>query len=298
MSPTYEGRSQIEQLLADLAADGPDDRGVRRLLISQARKRLHDLEREAAADGSLHLRFIDSDDPTRHALRTNFLGTTLQEMQSSFNYMVWSTEAGPSVQGDVPTAVARRAATEVVAFDPGSFVVVLQKMELDMFDPLGQAMNLMLDLMNAAEESSFGEDVEGIVAALGTQASIRLQRVFGRLGRAGISLDAEWRGPESARSFLSDVQASALADWLGKANTEDEVVEVRGVLKMANYDSGRFKIVDPVTEREFEGRSDVDLAHVEIEAEYEASVLIVTDTSPTTGERRERMTLRAITRVH
>ena len=299
MSSSEDLRREAERLLEKLAQDQTVEQpGIRQILLNQTRKRLRNVQSHLApTDKRISFRFIDTEEPERHSLRTLFLGSTLQELQHSLNYLVWSSEAGPAVHGDVPTSILRSAATEVVSVDHGSFVVLIRKTELELSDSFDRSVDRIFDLVDAADESALGEDVRQIVAGIGTEASIRLERLFRRIGREEVSVDLQWQGSESRQSFLSAIQASALADWLHEGVSEEQLVRVRGVLKMADYDASRFKLLDPATGAVYEGRSNVDLAHVEITAEYDTSIMIVTVTSPVTGERRERMTLYELTRV-
>jgi hypothetical protein len=198
------------------------------------------------------------------------------------------------VQGAVPGSIAQSAATEVVALDAGSFVVVLRKAMIELSSSFDRAVDLILDLVDATDENQFGEDVEGYVHRMGTATAIRLERFFRHVGLAGTSLDVSWEGLNPRRVFLANSQARALAEWLSNAVPTRETVEIEGLLKMADVDTGRFKLVDPLTQAVYEGKSQVDLSHRELDAAYRARIEIVTYSATVSGDKKQRMTLQSL----
>lgn len=289
-------RSERQRLTEYLAGESSPNFSSQ-IVRMQSERRLQDVDSELAAQiaGRIEIRWSRASDPGSPRLETSVLGTLLTRVQTSFNYLLWANESGPGVEGAVPASILRSARTEAVAIAPGSFTVVLEKSEPEISEAFDKSVSVVMDLLDAASVDAFGNDVEESVAGLGREATVRLEKLFRRMHVEGLRFNMDWhrRGVRAA-SVTSD-EAGVLAEWLAQVSPESNEIQVKGLLKMADSDSARFALEAEDGIR-YEGRSDVDLAHVEIEAVYEASLLVVTSRSSITRGASERVTLLALQR--
>lgn len=253
-------------------------------------------ELRAAVNRELAIRFVDEANPAAHSLSTAVLGGLLTRFQTTLNYIRWAIEAGPGVHGEVPSGMVHSAATETVALSPGSFRVVLRKTDLELSTAFDEGIDLLLDVAECAHEILGDDAIDTRVADMGADAVSRLGKFFKRLASEGLTTEFRWQASVDRQVVVSAADAEYLAGWLSSAVADSQDLTVTGTLKMADSDTNRFAIEDG-SGRRIEGRSEIDLAHAEIEGAYRADLLLVRYKSRLTAGEKERVILKALVRV-
>lgn len=232
-------------------------------------------ELQQLLDQRLDLNLKSRDSET--AVRVGVLGRLLTQLQSSLNYILWALRSGPGVKGKPPASIVASAAAEVLALAPGSLEVAMRRSDLQVTDDFARSVEVLIRLIEAADADLLGDDAGAteIVGEIGPEAARRLRRFFNGLAEADIDTDLEWRALQTARKArLSSENAKLLSDWLARANPTHQVIQVRGLLRMADSERGRFMIESFATGEHFEGKAADPgmLTHAVIDQEYIATL--------------------------
>lgn len=276
-----------------------------RLMDGQLEARVSSLE--ADLRGLLEPRFdvtLFGQEAEQHRLPASLLGRVITRLQQSVTRIGWTSHAGGTGEGPIPTWIDHLMAMDVVALAPGSFRITLQqplkedllaeRLELD--DPrlIQTSIESLLTLFEAAQLGHLDEDVEEVAHAIGRGAAKTVQRLLNDLATSGMSTDLHWKGGTERFVELDPDAAGRLRDWLRSVEERTHEVRVIGTLEMGDHDVGRFKLID-TGGRVYEGKANPDiLAGKPLTQSFEAVIEVVTAIADHIGSQTERYTLRAL----
>jgi hypothetical protein len=297
MSREDDLRQEITSISEFLAAPATDS-FVAQLTRGQMERRLSTLQETltAAINRVLELRFVNSSNPGLGSIPSQLLSNLLNRIQGTLTYGTWAFTSGPNVAGSPPPSIERSAATEVVATGTGSFRLMLRKQQIDISPNFDRSVITVLDLATAAVDHALDDTAGAKAQDLGKEATRRLELFFKKLGEERVDTEFTWQAPNfEADIYVDHGTARDLSEWLAVAIPAIEPIVVRGFLRRADTLTGSFKIEAEATGTLYEGTGDSDLlAHAEMDALYEADIMVERRTAQHTGRMTEKMRLLAL----
>lgn len=299
-----------EQLLEEIARHqgairdfGSDGSNGAILFKAQFESRIQELEQqlEAIRQRQLEVVLNTGMGEEGYAVPAGLLAGVVGRLQQSLTWGAHAFRFGPGVQKEPPVAIRRGTEVDVLAFAASSFKVVvrrplpadprqeqIQVSEEGLFD---RAVESVLELARAAEAGVYGEDVETLAQTLGPKASRYIQWLMKDLASSGATTQIVWRIPTPESVTLTAEQARGLSGWLAAMEASTETLSAEGVLRMADADSGRFKL-EKDDGLVFEGKAVPELVSGKtIDARYRAEMSVTSTVRDHVGGRSERYVL-------